>query len=172
MNKMWHLEDIDDNKIDNNVCSNLNPVFKRILFRRGLRTEKEINQFLYGSLEDLHDPFMLKDMKQAVDKIIEEKDKQTKIIVYGDYDVDGITGTSLLFNYFKKRVGIDIDYYIPDRQQEGYGLNLDAVKNIVNRDYGLLITVDCGITAIKEIEYAGTQGLDVIVTDHHQPAAE
>lgn len=170
MYKMWHLEDIDENKIDNYTSDNLNPVFKKILFRRGLRTEKEINQFLNGGLEDLHEPFMLKDMEEAVDKIIKKRDKQ--IIVYGDYDVDGITGTSLLFNYFKKRVGIDIDYYIPDRQKEGYGLNLTAVKNIVNEDYDLLITVDCGITAIKEIEYAAAHGLDVIVTDHHQPAAE
>ena len=118
-----------------------------ILESRGLTTEEEIEKFIQCSLSDLRDPFLLKDMEKAVNFILEKRDKKETIWIYGDYDVDGITSTSLLYLAFKE-IGINAKYYIPLRD-EGYGLNKEALKEIKGNGGTLAITVDCGISSLK-----------------------
>ncbi len=139
---------------------------RKIVYGRGF--EEEVAQFLNPSLASLHDPFLLSDMDTAVNRITQAVTAKQRIVVYGDYDVDGITSIAVLKKVLAT-LGCDIDYYIPDRMKEGYGVNLAAIKSLC-ADYDLLITVDCGITSCSEVEYAMENGLDVIVTDHHLPA--
>lgn len=137
-----------------------------ILESRGLTTEEEIEKFIESSLSDLRNPFDLKDMEKAVDFILEKRDKKQNIWIYGDYDVDGITSTSLLYLAFKE-IGINVEYYIPLRD-EGYGLNKHAIKEIKDNGGDLIITVDCGISSIEEVDYANELRMDMIITDHHE----
>lgn len=145
-----------------------NDIIRKILEKRGIPKSKE-KEFLNPSLADLNNPFDFSDMKKSVSMILDVIKNNGKIIVFGDYDVDGITSTSLLYLFFKEYFNYELDYYIPDRMQEGYGLNIEAVKNIIAKNYDLMITVDCGITAHKELELAKKNNLKTIVTDHHQP---
>lgn len=145
---------------------NISNALARIMIRRGIDTEKALNLFLYGTLKELENPFHMKGMECAVDRILEAIDKNESIVIFGDYDVDGITSTSILYRFFKK-LGIKVGYYIPDRETEGYGPNVNAINNL-SKTYDLLITVDCGIAAFDVFEKA-TKDLDVIVTDHHMP---
>ncbi len=137
-----------------------------ILESRGLTTEEEIEKFIQCSLSDLRDPFLLKDMEKAVNFILEKRDKKETIWIYGDYDVDGITSTSLLYLAFKE-IGINAEYYIPLRN-EGYGLNKHAIKEIKDNGGNLIITVDCGISSLEEVNYANELRMDMIITDHHE----
>lgn len=138
----------------------------KILENRGIKTDEEIEKFLNGDLEDLRDPYDLKDMEKTVEIILDFKEKNKKIWVYGDYDVDGITSTSLLYRAFHE-IGIECEYYIPLRD-EGYGLNKDAIKKIKEMGGDLIITVDCGISSVEEVRYANEIGIDMIITDHHE----
>lgn len=143
-----------------------------LLVQRGLDTEEKAKNFLYPSINELTSPYEYFGMKEAVEKISGHIEKGHKIVVYGDYDCDGISAVTILMRAFGGR-NIDINYYIPVRQEEGYGLNCEAIDKIVNElNPDLLITVDCGITAIKEVEYALQKGLDVVVTDHHTIGSE
>ena len=126
----------------------------------------QIEQFLNPTRHDFHDPFLMPDMEKAVSRILEAMEKKEKIVVYGDYDVDGITSITVLKKFFADR-GISVDSYIPNRLEEGYGLNKEAIDTL--KDYDLMITVDCGISGIEEIDYAVSLGIDVVVTDHHEP---
>jgi len=173
----------------------VSPILAQILFNRGIKDYSSAQSFFNHSLKELHNPFLMKDMEKAVDKIIvivkdivrsnkypneilsdehSEKpliDAGSLITVYGDYDVDGTTGTALIVTFFRD-IGIKISYYIPGRKSEGYGLNLDAVRQIASSGSRLIITVDCGISAYDEIVEAKKLGVDVVITDHHQvPAA-
>lgn len=165
MKKKWYLR----NKTRNNDINGLTPILSQILNNRGLTEKKAVETFLYGSIGDLYDPFLLEDMDKAVRRINKAINNHEKILVFGDYDVDGITSTTLIYRYFKETFNYQVDFYLPDRQKEGYGLNIEAIKGFCQKKYDLLLTVDCGITAIEEVAYAITNGLDVIVTDHHQP---
>lgn len=136
-----------------------------ILLNRGV-DESEFKTFLSKSKQGILNPMSMLDMDKAVLRIAEALEKKEKITIYGDYDVDGITSTSLLYGFLKK-LGADVKYYIPDRKDEGYGINIMAVNKLIKEGVKLLITVDCGITAIGEIEFAKLQGMDVVVTDHH-----
>ncbi len=139
----------------------------RLLLERGLRTEKEVHDFLNPRIEDLRDPLLLLDMDKAIERIKCAINNGESIWIYGDYDVDGITSIAILMKYFE-HVGLKTHFYIPDRQDEGYGiseLGLDAIKNSGGN---LVITVDCGITAISQALYAKSIGLDLIITDHHE----
>ena len=138
-----------------------------ILVNRGLTEKDEIERYLQKNLAVMHDPFLMKDMDKAIERIKYAFEKEEKITVYGDYDVDGVTSTAILVKYLRK-CNAEVDYYIPDRIDEGYGINNGALDKIKNNGTSLVITVDSGITAVDEIEYASTIGLDVIVTDHHQ----
>ena len=137
-----------------------------ILESRGLKTEEEIEKFIECNLSDLRDPFELKDMEKAVDFILEKRKNKETIWIYGDYDVDGITSTSLLYLGFKE-IGINVEYYIPLRD-EGYGLNKHAIKEIKDAGGNLIISVDCGISSVEEVDYANELRMDMIITDHHE----
>ena len=131
--------------------------------------DEEIKVFLKPTRNDFHDPYLMPDMEKAVDRIVNAIESQEKVIIYGDYDVDGITSITVLKKFLKNSCGLDVGYYIPNRLNEGYGLNNGAIDKIKKDGYSLIITVDCGISAIDEIEYANKLGMEVIVTDHHEP---
>ena len=139
-----------------------------LLVRRGFETAGHARAFLDPSLDQLHDPFLMRDMETAVARIESALASGEKIVVYGDYDVDGITATALLVRYLRWR-GAAVEYYIPHRVEDGYGLSLDGVSALVERGARLIITCDCAVTAVAEILAARQAGLDVIVTDHHEP---
>ena len=145
----------------------VSPLLIDILFKRGISDIDAIKTFLYGSEEPFHDPFLLKDMKPAVERILKAIAYKEKITVYGDYDVDGITACSLLY-LFLKSIGASVSAYIPVRKNEGYGLNLEAIEAIYNSGTRLIITVDCGISGVAEVA-AMPSDMDIIITDHHTP---
>lgn len=160
MNKIW---DVKGEKIQGLS------VVEGILHYKGITDEKEIEEFLSDKPKKTYDPFLIKNMKEAVKKIKTHINKDNKIVVFGDYDVDGVTSSALLVEFFSN-ITDNIDYYIPNRFSEGYGLNKDAIKSIkedMNAD--LIITVDNGISSFEEVNYAKEIGLDIIVTDHHNP---
>lgn len=139
----------------------------RILMRRHITDEETLSHFLYDDLDNLSDPFLMKGMNQAVNRIIEALNHHEKIVIYGDYDVDGITATSIMYRCLAA-LHAEVGYYIPKREVEGYGLNKKALGKLAEDGYNLLITVDCGISSARLIAEAPS-GLDIIVTDHHTP---
>lgn len=142
-------------------------VVARLLVNRGITDLQQAVSFINPSLDGLHDPFLLPDMEKAVERIRKAIDGGQRIAIYGDYDVDGITAASVLYLFLKGK-GADVEVYIPHRYLEGYGMNCQAVEQLHARGIRLIITVDCGITAIDEVELATQLGMDVIVTDHHR----
>lgn len=150
----------------------LHPRIAQLLATRGIETAEQAKAFLSPSIQSLHDPFLMRDMQAAVDCLSAAIEKGERIVVYGDYDVDGVTSTAILLTYLRKR-GAVADYYIPSRHGEGYGLNIPAVECIAKEKQAqLLITVDCGITSATEVARAYELGMRVIVTDHHQIGEE
>lgn len=159
---------VDEKQIKKNAEQmGVDTITAEILYRRGLHTTEAMTAFLHPSLEDLHDPFLLPDMKKAVDRIVEAIQKQEKICVYGDYDADGTVGTAVLCRYLKAAGG-RVGYQISNRLKEGYGLHKDVITKLNEDGVGLIITVDNGIAAQEEIAFANTLGVAVIVTDHHE----
>lgn len=148
----------------------ISPLVIGVLLNRNITDIDEIKNFLYGSDEPFYDPFLLKDMTKAVARIVTAMEKGEKITVYGDYDVDGITASSLLYMFLKEQ-GALVDVYIPKRDDEGYGLNIDALQKLFATGTRLLITVDCGVSGNKEVA-AVQKGMDIIITDHHTPPKE
>ncbi len=140
----------------------------KILINRGLDNYDTINRFLHPQLNDLRDPYAMTGMRDGVQRVTEAFCNNEKMIIYGDYDVDGITATTLLYMVLGK-LGGNVDYYLPNRLVEGYGLSRDGIDEAKSRGVTLIITVDTGITAVEEVEYARSVGLDVIITDHHEP---
>ncbi len=143
-------------------------VMARILINRDIREVSTAREFLYPSLEHLIDPFQMADMHRAVERIWKAVDANESLMIHGDYDVDGVTGTALLVRALRA-LGPNVSFYIPHRLKDGYGISREAIDECVCRGCTLLISVDCGITAIEETEYAKQVGVDVIITDHHQP---
>jgi single-stranded-DNA-specific exonuclease len=148
--------------------THLPPLLCQLLINRGITNAAAIQAFLAPSLHDLSDPFLLHGMQRAVQRLLTALQHNESIAIYGDYDVDGATATSLLIMFFRE-LGIVVSYHIPDRSGEGYGLNATAIEQLAKRNVRLLLTVDCGITAVDEIAVAHRFGIDVIITDHHQP---
>ena len=146
--------------------SGLSPLCAAVLCARGHTRPDEAARFLSCGLERLHDPFLMKDMDRAAARVTAALEGGEIIAVYGDYDVDGITATALLSDFLTRRGGAVISY-IPDREGEGYGLNRDAIDRLKRQEVSLIVTVDCGITAAAEVDYARSLGLDVVITDHH-----
>lgn len=172
MNKKWQIYETDENKINEIEKEyQLNRLLATILVNRNITKKEEIRLFLEPTRNDFHNPFLMTDMKKAVERIIQAIEKQEKVTIYGDYDVDGITSITVLKSFLQDR-GLEVANYIPNRLDEGYGLNKEAIGKIVNSGCQLMITVDCGISAIEEIEYANTLGIETIVTDHHEPGNE
>lgn len=146
---------------------NLDPLCGAVLCNRGINTVEEGRKFLHPQVSELHDPFKLKDMEKGVEKINEVLKNNGKIVVYGDYDVDGITAVAAIYIYLKEK-GAQVTYYIPSRSDEGYGLNKEAMNSFKSMGTELIITADCGITADEDIAYATSLGIDVVITDHHK----
>lgn len=144
----------------------VSPLMRQLLAQRGIKTEAEANAFLRPALSGLHDPFLMQNMAAAVERINAAIAANEKVCVYGDYDCDGVTSSSILSSYLKSR-GLTADVYIPSRHTEGYGLNMRALEELT-REYSLIITVDCGISNAQEVAYVKGVGRDIIVTDHHQ----
>ncbi len=160
-----------DNKVPDEVKKELlvyPELLGQLLFSRGIETQEEAEKFLNPDYSrDLHDPFLMKDMDKAVERILKAIESGEKILIYSDYDADGIPGAVVLKDFFKKIGYPNFENYIPHRHNEGYGLNLDAVKKFKETDVDLIITIDCGIKDLDEIKEAQEKGIDVIVTDHH-----
>ena len=170
MNKKWEFYGRNEEEVRKvQEEFNLSRLLATIIVNKGLKTKEEIEVFLNPTRKDFHDPYLMPDMKIAVDRIVKAIEKQEKVIIYGDYDVDGITSITVLKKFLADR-GLQVDSYIPNRLDEGYGLNKAAIEKIVSEGYQLMITVDCGISGIEEIDYANSLGLETIVTDHHEPA--
>lgn len=168
MIKKWEFYNSDEKLVDE-ICEkyNLNKVIGKIIVNRHVVNDEDVRIFITPTRDDFHDPFLFTGMDIAVERIIEAINNKEKILIYGDYDVDGITSTTVLKKYLMDR-GIPVDTYIPNRLHEGYGLNKNAIDTIKERNIDLIITVDCGISAIEEVDYAVSLGMDVIVTDHHE----
>ncbi|MFC4809041.1 single-stranded-DNA-specific exonuclease RecJ [Paenibacillus sp. GCM10023250] len=149
----------------------LPPLVARLLVQRGYDRIEAARQFLTGGLECLHDPFLLKGMKEAADRIALARERGERVRIYGDYDADGVSSTTLM-TYLFKRLALDFDHYIPHRTREGYGLNIAALDAASAAGVTLIVTVDTGISAAREIAYASGLGIDVVVTDHHEPLQE
>lgn len=168
LKKKWLLKEFDKSRVlEISKKFKISPLTSIVLYNRGVREDDQIESFLSKDLGTLYDPFLMRDMDKAVGRINAAKEAGEKITIYGDYDVDGITAIAILYKYLSG-LGVDVDYYVPDRMQEGYGVNRDALDKIKAKGSTLIITVDTGITAVEECEYATEIGLDVIVTDHHE----
>lgn len=169
MNKKWEINKLDEEKVKEIENKHqINSLLAKILVSRGITEEKDIEQFLNPTRKDFYDPYLMPDMEKAVERILKAIENKEKVLIYGDYDVDGITSVTVLKSFLEER-GLKVDEYIPNRLDEGYGLNRAAVEKIANEKYTLMITVDCGISAIEEVKYANELGIEVIVTDHHEP---
>lgn len=168
MNKKWEIYQANQQQIEEiQKKYQINKLLATVLVNRGI-TEK-IEKFLNPKRNDFYNPYEMPDMEKAVKRIKKAIEEKEQIIIYGDYDVDGITSVTVLKSFLEER-GIKANVYIPNRLEEGYGINKHAVEHIASQNNKLMITVDCGITAVEEIDYANTLGIETIVTDHHEPA--
>ena len=169
MNKKWECYEIDENEVEKLARKyNLSKLVAKILVNRNIVEDEKVNVFLNPTRKDFYNPFLMPDMDKAVDRIIKAIENKEKIMIFGDYDVDGITSITVLKKFLLDRNAI-VSEYIPNRLNEGYGLNKEAIKNIADEKFNLMITVDCGISGLEEIEYANSLGVETIVTDHHEP---
>ena len=172
MTNKWNFQKPteEENRISKELADKLaiSPVICQLLVKRGITTEEEANKFFKPSLNDLHDPFLMPDMDKAVKRLNKALGEREKILVYGDYDVDGTTAVSLVYKFLRPYTTL-LDYYIPDRYDEGYGISYKGIDYAADTDVKLIISLDCGIKAIEKIEYAKQKGIDFIICDHHMP---
>ena len=169
MKSKWEYYKVDTERVKEiQEQFNVNSLLATILANREI---DDIKTYLQPTRHDFHNPYQMPDMEKAVERILTAIDNKEKIIIYGDYDVDGITSITVLKSFFKD-LNTEVGEYIPNRLNEGYGLNKEAIKRIAEQGYKLMITVDCGITGIEEIDYAKELGIETIVTDHHEPGQE
>ncbi|MDE0686105.1 MAG: single-stranded-DNA-specific exonuclease RecJ, partial [Candidatus Poribacteria bacterium] len=171
--KKWRFSNSDfDSSLALASEAGVSPFAAQLLINRGIKTAAEARAYLYPTFDELHSPFQLADMDKAVERIHTAISRGEKICVYGDYDIDGTTATALLLHTFRE-MDVPADYYIPNRFDEGYGLSEDTIKKIHKENKAkLIITVDCGINSVNEVALANQLGMDVIITDHHQPEVE
>ncbi len=170
MQAIWEVTEPADSELVHSIAQQIKLpiVVAQILVKRGIDTPEAAQLFFHGKTADLYDPFLMHDMDIAVDRVISALSKQEKIMIHGDYDVDGITAVSMLY-LFLRDLGGQVRYYIPDRQQEGYGLSIKGIEESHNWGASLIISVDCGITSVSEVELASKLGIDTIISDHHEP---
>ena len=172
MNKKWEFYNQETDKVNKLVEKfKISELLATVLVNRNIVENEDVELFLNPTRNDFHDPYLMPDMKAAVQRIINAIKNKEKTIIYGDYDVDGITSITVLSKFLKER-GLNVESYIPNRLNEGYGLNKAAIKKIADEGFKLIITVDCGISGTEEVEYAYNLGMEVIVTDHHEPLDE
>lgn len=166
---LWHIKPCDESFVTALIKkTGLSPLIARLLVLRGISVPEQVEEFLTPSLARMPDPSLLADCDQAVDRLVRALTNHERICIYGDYDVDGISGTALLVEGLST-MGFTVTYHIPHRVDDGYGLNRDALSGIAKEGHSLAVTVDCGVTSCDEINHASAIGLDVIITDHHQP---
>lgn len=173
MEKIWNFKKQGDlNEVKHlSAALNVNMVIARLLVQRGIRTFNEAKAFFRPRLSDLHNPFLMKDMDKAVARIEQAIANKEKVIVYGDYDVDGTTSVAMMYSFLKSRIE-QIEYYIPDRYSEGYGISPQSINYAIDNGVTLVIALDCGIKAVEKIADAKNRGLDFIICDHHNPDNE
>lgn len=171
--KVWKLVDTPL-EVANELARKLgvSPLLGQLLVNRGITDLEQAKAFLTPDLKQLHDPFLFQNMGPAVDRLEQAIKNQEQILIYGDYDVDGVTSVALMIKVLGKLLPGKVLYYIPKRLEEGYGLHLTSLEKAVDRGVKLVITVDCGITAVEESAYLKAKGIDLIITDHHEPQAE
>jgi single-stranded-DNA-specific exonuclease len=168
--KRWILLDADQQKVEDLQKSlNIHPVLCKLLVLRNITTYEDAKKFFRPSLADLYDPFLMKDMDRAINRITHAIEKNEKILVYGDYDVDGTTSVALVYSYFIEFYP-NIEYYIPDRYSEGYGISFQGIDYAREQNISLIIALDCGIRAHDKVAYANEYNIDFIICDHHLPA--
>ena len=168
----WIIAKDVDNQVVRSLSESLgiDEILANLLVQRGITTYDEAKNFFRPSLEHLHDPFLMKDMDKAVDRLQKAMTDGEKILIYGDYDVDGTTAVALIYTYLKNFVNKKkIEFYIPDRYDEGYGISYKGIDYAADNGFGLVIVLDCGIKAVEKIEYANQRGVDFIICDHHRP---
>lgn len=150
---------------------NISPVLSQLLVQRGITTFDEARDFFRPDLSQLHDPFLMADMRKAVERLSEALRLNQKILIYGDYDVDGTTSVSLVYKFLNRYYN-NLDFYIPDRYSEGYGISYQGIDFAADNDFKLIVALDCGIKAVEKVKYASDKGVDFIICDHHTPDAE
>lgn len=175
MNNKWIIQQFSDGEIEAakelSKQTGVNPILARLLIERGVRTPEEMKRFFRPQLNELHDPFLMKDMDKAVARLNDAMGRKERILVWGDYDVDGTTAVALVYRFLQQFYS-NMDYYIPDRYNEGYGVTREGVDYAVETGVSLVIVLDCGIKAVEEIAYAREKGIDFIICDHHVPDEE
>ncbi len=172
MQKRWNILTVDENELDSlHQSLKVNPILCKILVQRGIETFEEAKDFFRPSLSSLHNPWLMKDMDKAVERIITAINNDEKILVFGDYDVDGTTSVASVYQFLKK-IYSNIDFYIPHRYREGYGISKAGIDFGKENGFTLIISLDCGIKSFDLIVYAKGLGIDFIVCDHHLPDAE
>jgi single-stranded-DNA-specific exonuclease len=173
MKKKWVIKEQGNPELVRSLSAELNisPVLSNLLVQRGYDTFDKAKDFFRPSLSKLHDPFLMKDMDLAVNRIRQAIAGKEKILVYGDYDVDGTTAVALMYTYLKSQYS-QVDFYIPDRYKEGYGISTQGIDFAADNRFGLIIALDCGIKSVDKVRYATSKGIDFIICDHHRPGAE
>ncbi|SHI41124.1 single-stranded-DNA-specific exonuclease [Tangfeifania diversioriginum] len=173
MERIWNLKNQGDlNEIKHlSAALNVNMTIARLLVQRGIKTFNEAKSFFRPRLSDLHDPFLMKDMEKAVARLELAIANQEKVLVYGDYDVDGTTSVALMYTFLKPRIK-HIEYYIPDRYTEGYGISPQSIDYAEKNGFSLIVALDCGIKAVDKISDAKNRGVDFVICDHHNPDDE
>jgi len=170
MQKEWVVRTKSDKELVKKLSEELNfsKLITNLLIQRGVKSQDEVNSFFNPTLQDIHNPFLMQDMKKSVERVERAIKNKEKILVFGDYDVDGTSAVALVYS-FLKNITNEIDYYVPDRYSEGYGISIQSVEYAHEQGFSLMITLDCGIKCHKKIDLAVQYGIDVIVCDHHLP---
>jgi single-stranded-DNA-specific exonuclease len=173
MNKRWTIREVPDAAMVNNLAGilNIDPILSTLLIHRGINTFDEARHFFRPDALLLHDPFLMQDMEKAILRIEAAIQSHEKVLIYGDYDVDGTTAVAVVYSFFKKH-HIHIEYYIPDRYKEGYGISTQGIDYAAENGFTLIIALDCGIKSVDKIAYANEKGVDFIICDHHTPGSE
>ncbi len=171
LEKRWILKAVPDHLKVQKLASQLNAdrILASLLIQRGIDSFEEAREFFRPKLEDLHDPFLMKGMGKAVDRIQAAMELGEHIMIYGDYDVDGTTSVSLVYGFLKEKNYPNLHHYIPDRYAEGYGISYSGIDKAEELDVSLVIALDCGIKAVEKVDYANQKGIDLIICDHHTP---
>jgi single-stranded-DNA-specific exonuclease len=173
MNKRWVIKNAADEQVVNNLSASLgiSPILARLLASRGVTTFDDARHFFRPTQLHLHDPFLMQDMEKAIGRIEQAISAQENILIYGDYDVDGTTAVALVYSFFKKHYN-NLEYYIPDRYKEGYGISTAGIDYASANGFALIIALDCGIKSVDKIAYANSLGVDFIICDHHLPGPQ
>jgi len=171
LEKKWIVREPGNPALVRQLTSELgiDQALANLLVQRNIKTFAEAKSFFRPQLENLHNPFLMKDMEKAVKRLSEAIDNQEKILIYGDYDVDGTTAVALVYSFLRKFCEKTADYYIPDRYNEGYGVSYKGIDWAADHGFTLIITLDCGIKAVEKVKYAKERGIDIIICDHHLP---